>query len=669
MKRKALIAFAVLLVLAASAGASWVDTLVERMMETIIPWFAKLILYPPMAGLLWALKGILYFNPTVFCYSPSGCKLTPGVDALYPFMMDILIPVYIIAIMFNALFFIAKAGNPAGRARARRMFYRLIMGMLFVIYAPLLYQGMIDVSSTITTYYLNDISISKVMYLMSFGKAAALCSLLCCMLVIVLVTIIILLVRWFYVYIYGIFFPLIMFLYFFEITKPYGNKYLKQSIRWIFVPALQAFILYILVNGPLDAMAKVKITGLSDVLLILFSQTIGIFVVLAGLITMCAAPMIMTQILELVGTAVYSFGLSVDYLPLMSLGGIIAGQGPSAFSNAHGHFSRLRAYDSFRSAVGGESMSKEAPSAMRMMGSERGAIEGHGGGGGEAGGGGGEAGGGGVGMGDYFGEGAGGRGGAGGTLEETAAARRGTPSMGGALDAARRQGRASEQGGIGGVKKKDKGKIIHEGGEEPQGIPNKSDLDTEREGAAKSTGGRVEGELAVARREIEEGTATGFTPGDLVEERGKGGEGVYDLLGGSGVTFESFAHASTRNQNSTIQQTDNAINALENAGMTSDLLNPFRNMSKDMKSIAKTTTRFKRPDEIKEADTRLQADMIERQKSLENNASIAREKLALIQKQAGEKTALQKEIAHLQNLLKSGKEQEGKGSNPLAPKK
>lgn len=658
MKRKIGIALALILILTLGVSASFWDKLAETMMETIIPWIVRLMLYPLMVGSLWMLKAVLYFNPTVFCYGQPNCSVTPGLDSLYPYIMDILVPVYVVAMMFVALFFIVKAGSPRGRARARKMFFRLVMGMLMIIYAPLIYQAMLDISIRMTGFYLDSVSIDKLMALTSFGKAVAMCYLQCCMFIVAFVTIIILLVRWFYVYIYALFFPFILFLYFFEVTKPYGTKYLKQAIRWIFVPPLQALILYVMVQGPLVTLGSINPVGLPAILQGLFTQVVGVFVVLAGMITMCAAPMIMTQILEFVGTAVYSVGLAIDNLPLMGIGGVIAGQGPSAFTNAHGHFSRVRAYESYRAGMMGATVAKEAPRAMRMVGGETGAAEGRGGGISEGG------------IGEFGGEEeeyggeapARGAGGAAGTVEaisaERAAKRRGMPTATTSL------GRE-----LGKIRKSSKAVSSHMAmGPEStaaEGSLSSEDLEAARRSAA---GGILSPEDLEAARESTEGA--GLSPDDLAEERraAEGKEGLLDFLGGRravATPLGSFASASPEAQSGTIGRTNNAVNSLLAAGASSETLNPFRGMVSDMREIHRMTIAFKKPDEIKEADTRVERDISERQKSLENNASIAREKLALMQKQFGEKESVKGEIAYLQRLLKTTKETE----NKLAPPK
>jgi hypothetical protein len=678
MKRKILIALLVLVLLATGASATFWDRLVEMMMEAIIPWVAKYIFYPFMTISLGSLKGLLYFNPTVMCFGQPGCRTTAGIDALRPYIMEILVPFYVVALMFVAMFMITKSGSPRGRARAKKMFLRLIIGMLFVIYAPFIYQMLLDISELLTKFYLDQVELNKLIALTSFGKAISMCYLQCCMFLVVLITACILIVRWLSVYIYGLFFPLIMFLYFFEITQPYGSKYAKQALKWIFVPPLQALILYAMVNGPLITMGAIRVTGLgAPDLQLIFTQMIAVFMVLSGMGGMCAAPMIMTHILSFMGKLIYSFGLVVDSLPLMSIGGVIQGQGGSAFSNAHAHFSRTRAYEAAQSASFGGAVAKEAPKAMRMAGSQRGPlpqqgpIEGHGGAGGGA----------------Y-------RGG-GGLFGGTAAARRGItgmPSIESELDEVRKTAKTGPSGGgdYGAgreiVREESSESVAEErdataagaigetAGKKParsvfgKAVPQKTGggaLGYEPTAAPDESGERIS---AVSRSDIDmarDEQATGLSPADLEMEREaakRQGEGPYELLQGRGAasSLTGFSTASPERQSSMISRTADSINTLASAGVGSNVLNPLRGMLSDMNGIHRVTTVTKGQDELREGDLTVKSDLGERQKSLENNAAKARKEMATIQKQHFDSESVRKEIAHLQKLLAYKTEEEAK---------
>ncbi|MDD5112186.1 MAG: hypothetical protein PHG85_06550 [Candidatus Altiarchaeota archaeon] len=675
MSRKLIIALAVLAVAATSASAGWLETLINGFMNVAIPWVINLLLRPLMMLCLWMIKGILYFNPTTFCYTPVGCNMTPGVDALRPYIIDILIPVYVVALMFNALFFIVRSSSPAGRARSRRMFFRLILGMVFVIYAPLIYQGMLDLSEGITSYYLQKVDVNKIMALAGFGKAASMCFVQCCMFVVALITIIIMLFRWFMVYIYAVFFPLIMFLHFFEITKPYGTKYLKEAIKWIFVPCLQALIFYVMVQGPLATMGSIDPVGIPAELRALFPQMVSIFVVLAGMVTMCFAPMMMTQIMNFVGTAVYSFGLATDNLPLMSIGGVISGQGSGGFTNAHGHFSRTRAYESFKANMAGSAVDLKAGQYMRLLGGARGAVEGHGGGasGGSYGGSqeadagtafsrnmpgatssigrelervrrgaGGESG-------------ASGRGGASyGTSDDEGESGKGHKTV---IERSTEEAEMSDK--TGGAKGASKRAAGPSGGKRAGG--GKVPAVEESDAAAEGVESPVTSDAAAIRRGIEEArgeSSTGY--GDLSDlkkarEDAAGEEGLMDLLAKRGETpLQSFTFASPEKQAASIGRMEGSIGTLASGNAPEEVLSPAGIVLEDMREIHRMTNILQKQNEIRSGDTTIREDISARAGMMEEHAKDANKAIEAFKNgEFAQTQAMQAELAFLQNMLKA----------------
>ncbi|MBM3308945.1 MAG: hypothetical protein FJY77_01705 [Candidatus Altiarchaeales archaeon] len=622
MKHKLWVTLAVVLMLAVTVKAGFFDVLGQTLVEAMSAKIAYLIFYPLMVASIAGLKSLMSYNPTVFCFpNQPGCEVNTAVNAIYPYIINILIPVYIVAMMFTAMFFIMKSGSPAGRVRAKKMLFRLIIGMLFVIYSPMMYQALLDISGRITGFYLSQIDINKVMNVTTYGKGVAMCYLQCCMTITFLVTAVILLIRWFYVYVYSIFFPLIMFMYFFEVTKSYGSKYLKEAITWIFVPPLQALTLYVLVTGPLSVMSGITITDMPTGLHTLFTQMITVFVILAGMVTMCAAPMIMTQILQFVGMAVYSVGLAVDNLPLMSLGGVIAGQGPGAFATAHGHFSRIRTFESARAAMMGSAISKVAPGAMRLLG-ERGAMEGRGG---AFGGGGGSAAQ--APSGREYDTGSE-------TLAAAAAQRRGMPTAPDLSDEieSARYSKTSE--------------------EKPE------DFDTKFE-----EGSQVYGERSVSEEDLEGAREEGelmeadLSPKGLKMEREavKGEKGLLDLLGGReraavaggpsmGPGFVASPKA-MRMAGGRGGETEAGVKPAAEAGAAPSAAAPEKIVHVD-------TTKVKKPHIVIEGDTIVRGDEIAGRRKQAEMTKEAQDKEARKRRQTGEIFKEQRDIAALEEQLK-----------------
>ena len=654
MKRKLTIALILVSILAITANAANLQSILKWVLEYFIQWFALLITRGIIAGSIWLIGNLLEWSPVVFCFpNQPTCTTTPGINAIYPYIINILVPIYIVAMMFTAMFFIMKSGSPAGRVRARKMFFRLMVGMLFVIYSPMLYQSLLDISNRITSFYVDKVNINDIVAVTSYGKAASMCCLQFCMVIVFLVTFIILLIRWFYVYLYSIFFPLILFMYFFEVTKPYGTKYLKDAIKWIFVPPLQALVLYVMVSGPMVAFATMKISGMAGTLQSLFTQMVSSFIILGGMITMCAAPMIMTQILQFVGMAVYSAGLAIDNLPLMSIGGVIAGQGPAAFSAAHGHFSRMRAHDSAVSSMGGWSIAKEGSKAMRLSGGQTGAVEGHGGA---------------VGGGGTGGGGAGGRASESSTATATAK-RRGKPevtsTLGDELEKAGKKGAAS--GGRLGESYGEESKYDKDVEQTPTKVLSKENL------AAERGEGIAEGEGVGGDEEI-----SPVSPKDLAKARkeGEGGKGLFDMLGGRG---KAAAAGRTSMIGGVAAPKAGALGVQKGGGVTVGVepaaageAGPVTRVAQTPGTLKRESILTKHPDTIRGGDTIVDQDTTQRDKDKAEEEKRNRDKASRMEKQAGEMRKAEEGVAHAQMKVKiaeAEKEKQGESKREEERKK
>ncbi|MFC2162758.1 hypothetical protein ACFLRF_03680 [Candidatus Altiarchaeota archaeon] len=316
----------------------------------------------------------LTYNPVIYCIptppGPPGCRVTEGVDEIMLLFINLTIPFYSIALMFTALFFIFKSGSPRARARSRSMFLKLIFGMIFVVASPMIYQFLLDLSSFMTEYVIHgsarsfnfgifDLALPDspmptladninllshplryspgviasciygLVYLMSWIFAS-----------------IIAWVRNIMVFVYGVFFPIIIFFYSFDPTKPWSRKWLNDAIKWIFVPVLQAMILVFTI-----AITKSFIDTVS------YSSPIRnsmiFFAITSGHVLFAAAPLVAGQILGWIGNAVVAMGLGSGRTWMIAWGGIMSGQGHSAIAYAHSEFSRQRAYENMRMTQSG----------------------------------------------------------------------------------------------------------------------------------------------------------------------------------------------------------------------------------------------------------------------------------------------------------------------------
>lgn len=378
-----LILLALLLVTQVSGqgGTRRITDKITSFLETCTIKVCQWTIVPVITLLVRGLAGLLDWTPRLFCFTTVGCEVTGGVDILRPYFYQILVPIYVMAMLFVAGFWIFKAGSPRGRARARSMLNKLVLGMLAVILAPVIFQAMLDLSDLLAGHFMGTvgtvnvlgipfdfggsaftgISIDKIFNVESAGKAISLCLLTPFVLLALICAYVVALLRWFFVYFYGIMFQFIVFLYSFEVTRPYGRKWLKKAIAWIFLPVVQAIVLsftVVALNSVYEAPRIIYGPAFSGPLNWL-SSLIGAFmahcIVVGGLGLFVLAPLYMTHLLTWIGMGIYSLGLAFGQVWAITLGNMISGAGPASFITAHAEWTRLRAGEQYRSALWGGS--------------------------------------------------------------------------------------------------------------------------------------------------------------------------------------------------------------------------------------------------------------------------------------------------------------------------
>jgi hypothetical protein len=308
------------------------------------------------------------WNPVIYCLpGDPNCRVTEGVDEIMTMFIQLTIPFYVIALMFTALFFIFKSGSPRSRGRARSMFLKLIYGMIFVVTSPLIYQALLDLEligvdwllynhvRTIDVWLFelslpsnpmptvaDNINLIRhpIMYTHS---TISYCFFQLVYLMALIFASIIAWLRNIMVFVYGVFFPIIIFFYSFDPTKPWGRRWLNDALKWVFVPLIQALILVFTIS-----LTRSFITTVS--FLNPLRNTMIFFTICSGYALFAMAPLIIGQVLGWIGNAIVAMGLGAGRTWMIAWGGIIAGQGPSAIAYAHSEFSRQRAYETSRQA-------------------------------------------------------------------------------------------------------------------------------------------------------------------------------------------------------------------------------------------------------------------------------------------------------------------------------
>ncbi len=343
-------------------------------------------------SILGSIVAGLSYNPTLYCppapYAAPGCTVSTGMDLLISKWVRILIPFYAVAMLFTALFFLLKAGSPRGRARARSMFLKLLFGAVLVAFSPLIYQAMLDLSSILVNMFwkarpatLNfflftaDVNLNlygdmstRVGYIvdrLAHSGLAFSCIIAYMAMFILMLSGLVLWLRNLMVFFYGVFFPVIIMFYIFEVTKPQGQKWLNQALKWIYVPPFQALILAftILVAQGLEG---ITITGMTSYASII-SNAITTMIILAGIFSFVLAPMIVGQVMSWMGDVVVAVGLGSGRVWMVTAGGIMAGHGGGALVSADTAFTRASALE--RLGTASTPSGESGPEGMGAMGS------------------------------------------------------------------------------------------------------------------------------------------------------------------------------------------------------------------------------------------------------------------------------------------------------------
>lgn len=312
------------------ASADSAHPIMQSILDTIM-----LILTPVVKASFDVIVWMISRNPTVYCMpseAAAGCTVSFGFDRFFPYFFDLLIPLYIVAFMFTAIYFIVKTTNARSRARAKAMLAKLILGTIVIGMSPLIYQVMLDISGGLVNFIYEGSGIVNFEDLKTNvtagGAVAAIVVIILTYLLIIPTIAIVACIRYFMVVTFALIFPLLLFLYFFDLTRGFGRKWLRQAVGWIMVPPLQALFLVLTVEsidsiGPtLDGSAGFAIAG----------PIIGFFMTIAGLLMVGLAPLMINQLMSLVGGGVVAIGLATNSPWVAGVGGVLEGQKSKALN-------------------------------------------------------------------------------------------------------------------------------------------------------------------------------------------------------------------------------------------------------------------------------------------------------------------------------------------------
>jgi hypothetical protein len=133
-----------------------------ELIKAVTEWCAKTVLLIMSPVIIF-----VQINPCVYptgggtTCDPYVVKLTQGtvtiemevdptIRKINSAIMDMLQIIYLVAIIFLAIYLIFLSGSPQGRVSAKDMLARLLIGMILVSQSPIIFQFMLDIVRGIT---------------------------------------------------------------------------------------------------------------------------------------------------------------------------------------------------------------------------------------------------------------------------------------------------------------------------------------------------------------------------------------------------------------------------------------------------------------------------------------------------------------------------------------
>lgn len=323
------IAFTLLFLPANASAIAFIPVLIiVAIVSAVIPAVRDALL--ALTGLILNLlmENLTKWNPVIYPLTDAG----PLGEMIKEFL-KLMIPVYMMAFLLIGIFYIFASETPKNRARAKAMLNRLFLGMVVTTAAPAIFQLLLNISSAMTALIVSNIkehvgaSSTAVLksYITGFSVLGGPASLILVLFVSIsaLSAVIMLMFRYLMVSLLAVLFPIVIFLYVFDFTKPLGRMLMKSTIMWIFVPVLAAVWL------SLAVFSAAQFEGAGWALIVKTS-----FLVTAmSLVTI--SPLIVTGVMETLGGLVGTVGMFVPGpwgFALAAAGGLMQGKGPSALA-------------------------------------------------------------------------------------------------------------------------------------------------------------------------------------------------------------------------------------------------------------------------------------------------------------------------------------------------
>ena len=280
---------------------------------------------------------IFTWNPTVWSSNPAD--ISPAIRAIQPIIFYTLGVLYILLLIVNGIYFIWGAISPATRAQCKERIQRLILSMILVIVSPLLFQFMLELNNSIVESIFNTaglpigstvfftaitvivaLSLVVVMFFIPGLIILPIAGFVFGLIMILIAPILIAVMRYVSLVVLAAFFPLVIFMYFIDLTKDLGARFIRMTLVWIFTPIIMA-IFFVIMNMAITVTNFWSIAGFTSGLL-----------ALAGFALMSMAPLMMSGMLNVIGASFVHVGRTRSNPRLIFVGSLMMGYGAGAFT-------------------------------------------------------------------------------------------------------------------------------------------------------------------------------------------------------------------------------------------------------------------------------------------------------------------------------------------------
>lgn len=288
-------------------------------------------------------EGILW-NPAIV-----GPDANPAIVGIIKTFMIIFQPILVLWIVLIGLYLIFMTGSPAGRARAKIMFWKAIFAMILFSLSMPLFQILLDISKSLASIILNLGGVNPILGvtnlltpILSFltitifvpsaltesgGIPLLITTTAIFMCLLALAVPFVILLRYVVLTFLAVLFPFALLFNFIDVPfiplKGIGEKLIRLTFMWTFSQVVMALVLI----G-----VSIAIANSPNLLLTVILSALGIFMV-------AAAPLMMTGLMKYIGATIAMIGMMLGPgigSMMIAIGMLLMGAGPLAAMSTTG---------------------------------------------------------------------------------------------------------------------------------------------------------------------------------------------------------------------------------------------------------------------------------------------------------------------------------------------